>query len=164
MPPRRSRGSPAASSPANKKAKAGDEVKDTTPAGVPSVVLIGMRGAGKTSLGVAAAGAIGGTFLDMDWVYEATHGPIKDTVASEGWPTFRAREVELLRATLEEKSTGHVIACGGGIVETEEGRELLRNYFPVVQVRREGARELSAWHHTRALSLSHLSHLSSSHL
>ena len=96
----------------------------------------------------------------MDWVYEATHGPIKDTVASEGWPTFRAREVELLRATLEEKSTGHVIACGGGIVETEEGRELLRNYFPVVQVRREGARELSAWPCSLSQPLSPLSPLS----
>ena len=99
----------------------------------PSVVVIGMRGAGKTHLGTAAASALGATFLDLDWEYEKLHGKIMDTVNSEGWPTFRAREAALLKKTLSECSTGHVIACGGGVVETDEGRALLRAHWPVVQ-------------------------------
>lgn len=73
------------------------------------------------------------TFVDMDEEYERVHGKIMDTVKSEGWPAFRAREVELLREALSSRGTGHVIACGGGIVETEEGRELLKAHWPVAQ-------------------------------
>lgn len=47
---------------------------------------------------------------------------------------FREREVGLLKATLEEHPTGAVIATGGGIVETDAGRQALREHWPVVQV------------------------------
>ena len=156
MPPRRK--AAASSSSSNKKAKTSEPDAVADDGSHPSVVLIGMRGAGKTHLGLAAAAGIGGTFLDMDWVYEEAHGPIKETVATEGWPVFRAREVEILRTTLAQKSHGHVIACGGGIVETEEGRELLKAYFPVVQAsaRAARAREAHARPHALALSLSTL--------
>ena len=101
-----------------------------------TIVLIGMRGAGKTHLGRATAAALGLPFIDMDHLYEAEHGKIMDTVNTEGWPTFRQREVALLRRTLAEDAEGgrgRVVACGGGIVETEAGRELLRAHWPVVQ-------------------------------
>ena len=101
-----------------------------------TIVLIGMRGAGKTHLGRAAATALGLPFIDMDHLYEAEHGKIMDTVNTEGWPTFRQREVALLKRTLAEDAEGgrgRVVACGGGIVETEAGRELLRAHWPVVQ-------------------------------
>jgi pentafunctional AROM polypeptide len=101
-----------------------------------TIVLIGMRGAGKTHLGRAAAAALGLPFIDMDHLYEAEHGKIMDTVNTEGWPTFRQREVALLKRTLAEDAEGgrgRVVACGGGIVETEAGRELLRAHWPVVQ-------------------------------
>eukprot|EP00929_Paragymnodinium_shiwhaense_P042531 TRINITY_DN21998_c0_g2_i1.p1 TRINITY_DN21998_c0_g2~~TRINITY_DN21998_c0_g2_i1.p1 ORF type:complete len:1551 (+),score=381.55 TRINITY_DN21998_c0_g2_i1:60-4655(+) len=98
-----------------------------------TIVLIGMRGAGKTHLGTALARSLGRPFIDMDHAYEAKHGKIMDTVNKEGWPIFRQREVELLRTTLAEKPTGAVIACGGGIVETDAGRAALRAHWPVVQ-------------------------------
>ena len=92
-----------------------------------------MRGAGKTHLGRACAAALGATFIDLDEAYEKQHGKIMETVKSEGWPVFRQREVALLQSTLTESPTGCVIACGGGIVETEEGRERLKAHWPVVQ-------------------------------
>ena len=104
-----------------------------TGADVPSIVLVGMRGAGKTHLGRATASALKLTFVDLDEAYEAKHGKIMDTVKADGWPAFRAREVALLRETLAGCATGHVIACGGGIVETAEGRAALKAYSPVVQ-------------------------------
>ena len=124
MPPRK-KGSPASASPSKR--------QRTDDGASPSIVLIGMRGAGKTHLGRAASSALSMTFVDMDEEYERVHGKIMDTVKSEGWPAFRAREVELLREALSSRGTGHVIACGGGIVETEEGRELLKAHWPVAQ-------------------------------
>ena len=106
---------------------------DASAAPAPSIVLIGMRGAGKTHLGRAAASALDLTFLDLDEKYEKVHGKIMETVKAEGWPTFRKREVAMLRETLASCPTGHVLACGGGIVETEEGRALLKAHWPVAQ-------------------------------
>jgi len=131
--PRSSRSKAAAAgAPAAKRQKAevDSEVSDGS---FPTVVLIGMRGAGKSHLGRAAAAALSATFIDMDEAYEAVHGKIMDTVKAEGWPIFREREVAMLHDTLASKARGHVVACGGGVVETEAGRELLRAHWPVVQ-------------------------------
>lgn len=42
-------------------------------------------------------------------------------------------QVELLEETLAAHPEGAVVACGGGIVETEPGRTLLKAHWPVVQ-------------------------------
>lgn len=128
-----------------------------------SVILIGMRGAGKSSLAAAAAEALGSTApsssssssswssIDMDRHLESTyasrHGLASSTVtaviAKEGWPGFRSLEVELVRSVLHSPATshGHILACGGGVVETEEGRVVLQSYVAaggvVVEIRRD---------------------------
>jgi len=66
--------------------------------GKPSIVLVGMRGAGKTHLGAAAAKALGFEFVDLDALYVSKHGAIMPTVEQHGWPVFREREVELQSA------------------------------------------------------------------
>jgi pentafunctional AROM polypeptide len=98
-----------------------------------TVVLIGMRGAGKSHLGKVVAANLGREFIDLDDSYVAKYGSIIHTAQTLGWPVFREREVEILRETLEAKPTGAVLACGGGIVETEPGRALLKAHWPVVQ-------------------------------
>jgi hypothetical protein len=65
-----------------------------------TLVIIGMRGAGKTHIGLAASAAFDVPLIDMDWEYEKVHGKIMDSVKEIGWPAFRAREVDLLRSTL----------------------------------------------------------------
>eukprot|EP00906_Rhabdomonas_costata_P026554 RCo037837 len=106
--------------------------------GHPTVLLIGMRGAGKTFLGKAAASALALEFVDMDDCFERKHGAISSFVASSGgWPKFRAAELELLRETLRAHPVGAVVATGGGIVETPEGRAELKKWNRVIEIRRD---------------------------
>lgn len=45
-----------------------------------------------------------------------------------GWENFRNQELAMLKKVIQEKPRGHVFACGGGIVETSEARQLLVDY------------------------------------
>ncbi|KAJ1900322.1 3-dehydroquinate dehydratase (3-dehydroquinase), partial [Coemansia sp. IMI 209127] len=96
----------------------------------PSVVIIGMRGVGKTALGTAAAQALGLGFLDMDGYLETEVGQtIPEIVNGSGWAAFRDHESRLLIQALgKDYAVGHVIACGGGVVESEENRAELKRH------------------------------------
>jgi pentafunctional AROM polypeptide len=129
----------------------------TSPAASPAsatrpIVLIGMRGAGKSSLAVAAAAELGPSWaaVDLDRELEAvatarngSPQTVADVIAREGWPGFRALEVEILRGALGGASGagGRILACGGGVVETEDGRNLLKAHIQaggvVIEVRRD---------------------------
>ncbi|KAK4699022.1 hypothetical protein P7C70_g7247, partial [Phenoliferia sp. Uapishka_3] len=105
-----------------------------------TVVLIGMRGVGKTTLGLIAATSCRRPFVDQDAAFQKLHGPISAFVNTNGWEAFRDAETTLLRRLLEEHPKGVVIACGGGVVEREENRDLLarfREVGPVVHVVRD---------------------------
>ncbi|KAL0958835.1 hypothetical protein HGRIS_014152 [Hohenbuehelia grisea] len=96
-----------------------------------SVVLIGMRGSGKTFVGELAAAALGWTCLDADQHFEEVHKiGVREFVHQNGWPAFRAAEAEILKDMLaaEERAAKHIISLGGGIVETPEARDLLKAY------------------------------------
>ncbi|KAG6916998.1 hypothetical protein DXG01_004343 [Tephrocybe rancida] len=106
-----------------------------------SVVLIGMRGSGKTFVGNAAAAALSWTCVDADTYFEEKlQIGVRAFVHEKGWPAFRAAETEILKELLKEKAKNHVISLGGGIVETPEARELLKEYAaksgPVVHLSR----------------------------
>ena len=105
-----------------------------------SVVIIGMRGSGKTFIGGLAAATLGWTFVDADAYFEQKFpSGLRDYVQQHGWPAFRAVEVDLLKELLAQYSSCHVISLGGGIVETPAGREILTAYArdrPVVHVTR----------------------------
>ncbi|KAH9838078.1 aromatic amino acid family biosynthesis-like protein [Rhodofomes roseus] len=106
-----------------------------------SAVIIGMRGSGKTYIGELASSILGWQFLDADAVFEEKHKVgVREFVAKDGWPTFRAAETDILRELLAQNPTGHVISLGGGIVETPAARDLLKAYAkrgPVVHIVRE---------------------------
>ncbi|KAJ1819875.1 3-dehydroquinate dehydratase (3-dehydroquinase) [Coemansia sp. RSA 2675] len=98
----------------------------------PSVVVVGMRGAGKSSLSKAAASALGLAYVDMDEYLEQQVGQtIPEIIASEGgWPAFRAHESRLLAQVLtKDFATGAIIACGGGVVEAPENCALLQRHM-----------------------------------
>ncbi|KAJ2744669.1 hypothetical protein GGI20_002766 [Coemansia sp. BCRC 34301] len=100
--------------------------------GVRSVVFIGMRGAGKSTLGRAAASALGLAFVDMDAYLEQKVGKaIPEVIAQEdGWAVFRTHESRLLAQALgSDHPSGAVIACGGGVVEAPENRALLQRHM-----------------------------------
>ncbi|KAH6909954.1 Shikimate dehydrogenase [Coprinopsis sp. MPI-PUGE-AT-0042] len=106
-----------------------------------SVVLIGMRGTGKTHVGRIAAAALGWTFVDADHVFEdKLHAgefgednkglkTVREFVHKEGWPAFRERELQVLKEVLASSAAEkHIISLGGGIVETPAARALLAEY------------------------------------
>jgi pentafunctional AROM polypeptide len=105
-----------------------------------SVVIIGMRGSGKTFIGELAATTLGWTFVDADAFFEQKFpSGLRDYVQQHGWPAFRAAEVAVLKELLAKFPSRHVISLGGGIVETPEAREILAAYArncPVVHIAR----------------------------
>ncbi|APA15583.1 hypothetical protein SS1G_13550 [Sclerotinia sclerotiorum 1980 UF-70] len=115
---------------------AGKEVKAThsKKIGIPalpdkSIFIIGMRGAGKTTAGAWAAKILGRPYKDLDVELERISGmSIPDMVRSKGWDFFRAAELDLLKHCLTDQPEKHVFACGGGVVEMPEARELLINF------------------------------------
>ena len=107
-----------------------------------SIYLIGMRGAGKTTLGKWTAEVLDRSFVDLDSQLELeTKQSIPGMIQAIGWDGFREQELAMLKKTMQQKPTDHVFACGGGIVETQEARQLLIDYHKsgglVILVERE---------------------------
>jgi len=90
-----------------------------------NIYLIGMRAAGKSSVGRLLADQLHFPFIDMDRELssEFKHN-ISDYVHSHGWQAFRRRETALLKriATLK----GHIVATGGGVIGSEANIPLMR--------------------------------------
>ena len=104
-----------------------------------SILIIGMRGSGKTFVGNIAAASLSWTFLDADTYFEdKLKMGVRQFVHDNGWEAFRAAETSILGELLAQRPTGHVISLGGGIVETPAARELLKAYAnktgPVVYI------------------------------
>ena len=96
-----------------------------------NIVLIGMPGCGKTTLGKALAARLGRPFYDADTVLEQRAGrSIPEIFRCDGEAAFRALETQ----TLAElgKCSGAVIATGGGCVTRPENAPLLRQNGRVV--------------------------------
>ena len=91
-----------------------------------SIVLIGMPGCGKTTVGRALAEKLGRTFVDLDEEIVRRAGTsIPEIFAREGEAGFRERESALVREFGER--TGLVVSTGGGVVTRRE------NYIPLKQ-------------------------------
>jgi XRE family transcriptional regulator, aerobic/anaerobic benzoate catabolism transcriptional regulator len=89
------------------------------------IALVGLRGAGKSTLGKMLADALGCPFVELDRLVEQDYGaPIPDLIEMAGLATFRRYE----RACLERVIDAHkaaVIAAAGGIVANAETFALL---------------------------------------
>jgi shikimate kinase len=89
------------------------------------IVLVGLMGVGKTSVGRRLARRISRPFVDTDEYLERQSGrSIPDIFEADGEATFRDLETAVLRELLA-RAEPQVIATGGGIVVREENRELL---------------------------------------
>ncbi len=96
-----------------------------------NVVLIGLMGSGKSTIGRLVAQSLGFEFVDTDHlVAETAHRTIPGIFAAEGESGFRTRETAALRSLLGRQAS--VIATGGGIVTVPENLPLLRQLGFVV--------------------------------
>lgn len=105
----------------------------------PTVVVIGMRGAGKTTVSGEAAKRLGFNFTDLDELITSINGGKlpPQLVEEQGWEGFRRLEMQALEQALNAgEGRPGVIACGGGIIETSEGLERLEQHWPVVMIDR----------------------------
>jgi shikimate kinase len=97
----------------------------------PPIALIGLMGAGKSTVARILGERMAGSVADLDSMIEAEEGrPIPELFAREGEGWFRRREAELLARVLSGPVS--VVACGGGIVLDPGSRERLRASCRVV--------------------------------
>jgi shikimate kinase len=90
-----------------------------------SIVLVGMMGAGKSSIGRRLAGRLGIPFVDADGEIESAAGmTIAEIFAKHGEPYFRAGEARVIARLLENGP--QVLATGGGAVMDQTTRDLIR--------------------------------------
>ena len=91
-----------------------------------NIVLIGMPGSGKTTIGKIVAKALDREFYDTDEEFVKSSGVITDYFKSNGEKSFRDKESEII-SELGAKN-GFVIATGGGaILRTENVKHLKQN-------------------------------------
>ena len=99
-----------------------------------SVFLVGLMGAGKTSVGRNLAKRLHKSFYDTDHEIERCTGVRIPLIFDiEGESGFRARESRVLAEMVRRKDI--VLATGGGVVLSEENRRLLAQHGTVVYLR-----------------------------
>lgn len=89
-----------------------------------NIVLIGMPGVGKTTVGNALSQSLGRTLIDSDEVFAKEIGPVADYIEIHGAPAFREKECEVI-ARLGQ-GHGQIIATGGGVVTQAQNYDALR--------------------------------------
>jgi shikimate kinase len=89
-----------------------------------SIVLVGMMGAGKSSIGRRLAGRLGIPFIDADSEIESAAGmTIPEIFQKHGEPYFRAGEKRVIARLLDNGP--QVLATGGGSVMDPQTRALI---------------------------------------
>lgn len=113
--------------------------------GARNIFLVGLMGAGKTTVGRSLARRLGKTFIDADHELEARTGVSIPTIFEiEGEEVFRQREAQVIAdLTLADDV---VLATGGGAVMREDNRNVLSTRGFVVYLR---AQPRDLWLRTR---------------
>ena len=102
-----------------------EEIADKITRMTQNIILIGMPGSGKTSIGSILAKKLGREFADTDeLIIGSAKKSIPDIFADDGEEKFRTWETGILEAVC--KRSGLVIATGGGAVTRPENLRLLR--------------------------------------
>jgi shikimate kinase len=96
-----------------------------------NLVLTGISASGKSSVGRQLAKLLGLGFVDLDELIERSAGKsISDIFARDGEPAFRELERQLLHSL--ERIRSHVIAIGGGTLQSTEAVVMARKIGPLI--------------------------------
>ena len=123
------------------------QTTDTTPTKRPSgnIFLVGMMGAGKTTVGRLLAQQLGKTFIDSDEEIQARTGvSITHIFDIEGEAGFRNREAGVIQVLAGRDNI--VLATGGGAVLSEQNRAVLHGNGVVVYLK---STVFDLWQRTR---------------
>lgn len=111
---------------------------DPEPAGrqrAQRLCLIGLRGAGKSTLGRMAGARLGLPFVELNRVIESDSGmPVDEVMALYGQEGYRKLEARAL-AEVAERNERVILAVAGGIVSEPETYAYLRSRFHTIWVR-----------------------------
>lgn len=94
-----------------------------------SILLIGMPGCGKTTLGEALAKEIGYDFVDMDRYIEEEKGQSIVEIFKNGEKVFR--DIETATSEKLSKLKGVVVSSGGGIVTRKENIDYFKDFIVI---------------------------------
>ena len=98
-----------------------------------NITLIGMPGAGKSTIGVVLAKVLGYQFLDSDLLIQKQEKRrLSEIIEEEGYKGFKDDE-NRVNASIEAENT--VIATGGSVVYCEEAMEHLKSIGTVVYLK-----------------------------
>ncbi|MEJ6390811.1 helix-turn-helix transcriptional regulator [Gymnodinialimonas ulvae] len=99
------------------------------------ICLIGLRGAGKSTLGAAVARARGLPFIELNRAIEAAGGmPVAEIMALYGAQGYRQLEADALDAIIAEQDRA-IIAVGGGIVDEARTFDALLDRFHTIWIK-----------------------------
>ncbi len=102
-----------------------DKIVEEINMGKTNIVLMGMPGSGKSTVGFALAKKLNKPFIDTDEVIIEREGMhTSKIIEQKGEPYFRDRETEVVNEV--SKLQGYIIATGGGVVIREENMKALK--------------------------------------
>ena len=119
-----------------------DDILRTVDGEKRSIILMGMPGCGKSTLGKALQRITGRTLYEMDELIEAEAGcTIPEIFANQGEKAFRDIESTVLQRVCREG--GSIISLGGGAVLREENRAAIAQNGFVINIERDIAKSFS---------------------
>ena len=98
-----------------------------------NVILCGMMGSGKTTIGIKIAELTGRRWYDTDGVIADKHGKISDIFEYYGEAHFRKLETEVIRDLAQKDNL--ILSTGGGLVLKTENNTLLKKNGKIVFLR-----------------------------
>ncbi len=113
-----------------------EKIENQLSAKMYNVVLVGMAGCGKSTVGKALARKLNKTFVDIDELVERIENkPIPEIIAEKGEDYFRHCEMLAISSVGKEKS--QIIATGGGAVTRMENYNPLKQNGVIVFINRD---------------------------
>ena len=94
-----------------------------------NIVLIGLSGSGKTTIGKMLSEKVNRKFFDSDLEIEKSQGKTINEIFKNGEEYFRNIETETLKTLLDKENI--ILASGGGIVERACNLDLLKDHYVI---------------------------------